>query len=274
LWLPVLLGERRLHQRRTLLRGVLRLRQRRRGLLPTMTLAPERARLRAARAWIRRRSAELEAARRFDSLARELEAAGAPMTIAALAHEAASDERRHADLCAGMGLHFGAVTTHADVPPWRWAAPRELSPRDALLFEIVALSCVTETLSTALLGVLVERATDSVGRRAMQSILRDEVRHGRLGWAYLAQAGSATAREAIGRHLPAMLRDTLSGELFEESATDPSDAALAGLGHLERGERRRVVEATLEQVVFPGLVRFGVNAAAGRQWLATAQRAS
>jgi hypothetical protein len=170
-----------------------------------------------------------------------------------------------------MNRHFGGAGADVEVAPWVWRAPAGQNRREALLFELVALSCVAETLSTALLGVLVERATDSEARQTLREILRDEVHHARLGWAYLAWDPSPTARHLVGRRLPAMLGGTLTDELFRDGESDPDEAALSGLGQLERAERRAVVRDTLEQVVFPGLERFGIDVRGGKEWLAAAE---
>jgi hypothetical protein len=136
-----------------------------------------------------------------------------------------------------------------------------------VLYEVVALCCVTETLSTALLGALVDAATDSLAKRTMHAILRDEVNHSRLGWAYLAEAHARGAGDCIASHLADMLGATLSQELFEEPSHDPIVVELSGLGALERAHALEVTRATLELVVFPGLERFGIQTECGRHWL-------
>lgn len=152
----------------------------------------------------------------------------------------------------------------------RWTAPQGLDAREQIIYELVALSCVTETLSTALLGELVVRATDPVCKQAMHSILRDEVSHSRLGWAFLAEQHARTVRDCVGPHLPAMLEATLGDEVFRATgAPDPRLAQLAGLGSLERPDRLRVAREALEGVIFPGLEMFGIQTALGRRWLSS-----
>ncbi len=234
--------------------------------MSTLSLS-ERARLRAAKIWSERQAAELEAAERFSWLAREFEAVGASATVRQLASRAADDERRHAELCANLSRYFGEGVARSGPPFVRRIAPAGMERKDALIYDVVALACVTETLSTALLGALVDRASDSLARRTMHSILRDEVSHSRLGWAYMAEVASPRAMQAVSARLPAMLQSTLSDELFRRSSVDPLECAVAGLGQLERIERRRIVRETLEQVVFPGLERFGADVRGGRQWI-------
>jgi hypothetical protein len=257
-----------LHERRTMLLELLLIGKPWRRLLSPMSAVPtaESRRL-AARVWSARRVVELDAAMRFEQLATELAAQGASSNVTGLAREAAAEELRHAELCGMLSRHFGGLPASVESLPLRRLAPPELGPRDALAYEVVAVCCVTETLSTALLGGLVERATDPLARRSLQSILRDEVRHSRLGWAYLAETAPPTAMASVSRHLPALLAATLADELFDESTVAFGEAALAGLGQLERAERRRIVHETLERVVFPGLELFGADAEAGRRWL-------
>jgi len=222
----------------------------------------------AAHVWTHRLRSELEAAERFGALAPILRASGASPAVVGLAGEAADDELRHAGLCRQLIRHFGG-----DPPPepqisLRWMAPADLDGRERVLYELVALSCVTETLSTVLLGELVARARDPICRQAMHEILRDEVNHSRLGWAFLAEEQARGVRDCVGRYLPDMLEATLSDELFRAADTpDPRLTELAGLGSLERPERQRIVREALAHVVFPGLERFGIETAFGKRWL-------
>lgn len=216
-----------------------------------------------------RRRFELEAAARFDELAGRLADHGASDVVLAMARESSHDELRHAELCRSLVEHFGGSLAPVPSEPPRVTriAPAGLEGRDALLYELVALSCVTETLSTALLGALVEAARDSVAKEAMHAILRDEVRHSRLGWAYLAEAHAAGARDVVGPHLPAMLAATIGTELFHPSEAHPGDDHLTGYGVLDRAATIRVTKECFERVVFPGVERFGIDASGGRRWL-------
>ena len=227
----------------------------------------ESARALAARAWRYRLGSELEAANHFRILASALGAADASGAVVGLALEAAEDELRHAELCRKLVTHFGGTVSSQPTITSRRVAPAELGARERLLYAIVALSCVTETLSTAILGELVDRASDSVAKQAMQSILRDEVNHSRIGWAFLAEEHARGANDCIGEYLPGMLSATVSDDLFAADAADLGAQELAGFGVLERGDRRRIVRETLDLVVFPGLERFGIDVQAGRNWL-------
>lgn len=230
------------------------------------------ARTRAARIWEQRRAVELESAERFRTIGAELAAHGVSPGLVDMAEQAALDEIRHADLCAMLANAFGAASSdsrRSTAPSVRRVAPSYLTGREALVYEVVALSCVTETLSTALLGILVERARDELAKETMHSIFRDEVRHSRLGWAVLAEAHTSGLRDCVSPHLIDMLSATLGVGFLSPSSprADPSDAILAGLGALELDAQRHVVSEAFECVIFPGLERYGIDTVAAKQWL-------
>lgn len=136
------------------------------------------------------------------------------------------------------------------------------------------MGCVTETLSAAILGGLVERASDTEARSTMLEILRDEVRHARLGWAHLAAERERGVRDVVSEHLPAMLAATVHEALLlapepgsERATPSPESAELAGLGSLPLPVRRTLFKETLRHVVFPGLEQFGLDTRGGRAWL-------
>jgi hypothetical protein len=221
----------------------------------------------ASRVWRHRHRMELEAAERFRSLALRLSRVGASETVVEMARRAFHDEQRHAERCLDLVSYFGGTARSEHVVEVRPVAPRVLDERERLLYEVVALSCVTETLSTALLGELVERARDSMAKQTLHAILRDEVDHSRLGWAFLAEEHALGARDCVSEWLGAMLNSTLPDELFDATDANSFDRALSGLGSLERAERLRVVGETLNAVIFPGLARFGIDTTRGRLWL-------
>jgi bacterioferritin (cytochrome b1) len=229
----------------------------------------QRVREAAARVWRHRARAELEASARFTRLAAELANCDAVAPVIAMAREAAADEMRHAEKCVNLVHAFeGNSFELGPLPTARAVAPNGLAPREQLLYEIVAMSCVTETISAALLGELVTRATDSLVRETMHGILRDEVDHARLGWAHLAAERERGVKDMIGPSLPAMLAGTVSEELFASWAEHPAQVVLSGLGALDRADRRRIFCESLTQVVFPGLRHFGIDTRLGENWLA------
>jgi len=218
----------------------------------------------AARLWSYRATVELEAAARFDRLAATARRQGAEAIVVELAERAGDDERRHHQRCVELVQHLGG----------HWSAPAEvvakpvrsgLGARADLLYELVAMSCVTETFSAALLMEMRAAAADELVREVVHEVLVDEVDHSRLGWAHLASEARGHSVAFIGERLPRMLAATVAEELFGPDS-DPSPE-LDGLGALSRARRRDVFAATMLDVVFPGLRRFGVDTGAGQRWL-------
>ncbi|MCH9686602.1 MAG: ferritin-like domain-containing protein [Deltaproteobacteria bacterium] len=227
------------------------------------------ARQRAASLWTYRAGVELEAAARFSRLATELQATGADPTVWGLAQQASRDESRHHVLCSDLAYSLGSATIPTDAAPPRPVHLRRDVPRERLLAEVVAMSCVTETLSTALLLEMRSQARDSEVRDVVHEVLTDEVDHARLGWAHLAAEASRGPVGWPAPHLPRMLASTVHEELFE--GPEPEDAvaeAVAGLGGLRRSSRVAVFMETMGTVVFPGLRRFGIDTTAAETWLA------
>jgi len=230
---------------------------------------------RAARVWVFRTRVERQAASRFASVARRLAGTGAPEVVIDLAQRAAEDERRHAVLCAELALRFHAATARPLLERLADAAEADEDlgsapvAREQLLVEVVSMSCITETLSTALLGEMHERATDPRVREVIHEVLRDEVQHSRLGWAYLASEHARGSVAFVADHVPGMLAGAITEEIFRpiDPGGESEDELLARHGALERSRRLAIFAGTMRAVVFPGLARFGVDPSAGARWL-------
>ena len=221
----------------------------------------------AAWEWHCRHGFELEARSRFARLTDALKAHHAAEPIVALTARAAQDEHRHAHQCRDIIAHLGGKVPEDQQTVSKQIAPERMSDRAALLYEMVAMSCVTETLSCTILSALVERTDNPFLKQSMRSILSDEVNHSRLGWAYLADVKHRGPARLISDYLPAMLAGTVSEELFDEEASHLHTTELDGLGVLNRADRLRIFLETMRTVVFPGLEQYGIDTAAGERWL-------
>jgi hypothetical protein len=219
-----------------------------------------------AAVWEYRARSEWQAAARFQRLATELAAGDASDAVVVLARQAAADERRHAALCGVLAVRFGGAGPAEGPKVAGRCSPAGLAPRDRLLYEVVAMSCVTETLSAALLIEIERCASDVEVQRVVHQILRDEIAHSRLGWAHLAAEAEQGRGAFLAEHLPAMLAGTVTDELFSPGEA-VGESALEGLGALGRPRRLVLFAASMREVVFPGLERFGVHTAAAEAWL-------
>jgi hypothetical protein len=222
---------------------------------------------RAAGLWAHRALAELDAAARFERLATILRDTGAKPLVVDMARAAADDERRHHTRCIALACRFGVrpAASHGNAPQLA-AGTRTLA--EQALYETVSMSCVTETLSTALLMAIRAAAVDDEVAATADEILRDEVEHARLGWAHLAAEAPRRDLAFLGPRLPAILAHTVHEEIFGPDDAGPLADEIAGLGGLPRARRYDVLVQTMRDVVFPGLRSHGIDTASAEQWLA------
>lgn len=235
---------------------------------PRAGAAREAVRRVAAEAWRFRCRVELEAEVRFERLAGRMERLGDAAELVALARSASADERRHAALCAEEAARLGAPVALEPVRDLAEIAPATAALADRVLYEVVAACCVSETESMGVLATLLEVVRSPGLRRTLQALASDEVNHARLGWAYLASAHAAGRGAFLGPLLPAMLGGSVAPDLFEPVSGEREDEALLELGVLPHHRQREVFEHTLEEVVFPGFERLGVDTRPARAWLA------
>lgn len=224
-----------------------------------------------AEAWTFRWRVEVDAALRFARLAERLAELGEPEAMVALARRAAEDERRHAGLCEALAREYGQQVFPEAPTEVLEVAPARLSPRERVLYELVAACCITETESTAVLTTLLVPDGSPRVLTVLRDILRDEVGHSRLGWAHLSRVHAEGAEGAVaflGRYIPAMLEGGTSPSLFAPGAPEEESPELLRHGVLPHTRKRDVFVQALREVVLPGLERFGVDTAPARQWLA------
>ncbi len=229
-----------------------------------------RARRAAAEAWAFRARVEQEAALRFDRLAGIVAGFDAASPVPAMMRRAADDERRHTALCARLASSLGnpvALDPAAGLPA---IAPGSLDARRAALYEVVAACCITETESMATLTTLLAADPDPEVHEVLHAISRDEVVHSRMGWAHLAREAAAGDVAFLSPLIPGMLAGTIDPGLFGPAPADEDAEGLLRLGVLPLARKREVFLGALEQVVFPGLEKFGVDPEPGRRWLAHA----
>jgi hypothetical protein len=222
------------------------------------SLSPETRALVAA-TWSFRTLAERESSLRFKRLADSLAQTGALPIVIDMARSAAREEHRHSQLCAAMCSRYGGKppTSVAHDHPAVWPG---LTGRDALLYEIVAFCCVAETINAQLLVTTLQQATDDRVVRVVRRLLRDEISHGRLGWAHLA----SERKQGAGGFLPQVLR-SVSRDLFEDTPEIVTPQAVAH-GELPRATRLDIFRSMLRDVLLPGFDSVGIDTTATRRW--------
>jgi hypothetical protein len=223
---------------------------------------------RVAGTWAFRTRAEIEATARFARMATELAEVGASPVVVQGAADASADELRHRDLCARLAAKWGEPDVLAHEPPRHRIGRSELPPRDRLLWEMVAVCCISETMNTSLLTRCLEVAKDVDIRATLHELLKDEVRHARLGWAHLAAERAAGRGEFLRDVLPLLLDASVEPGFLDGPPPAPWTDALYDYGELPWAELVQIYRDTLNLVIFPGLDAVGVDTSKGRAWLA------
>ena len=209
-----------------------------------------------ARVWRYRERVELEAADIFSRLALRLKHHRFSGNVVALAERAAEDERMHALLCRRLVDRFAP-----GMPTLRPALGAELGPatlthRRRAVYAAVAVGCVTETLSTALLLEMQASAQDKLVRDTVHHILKDEVRHSRLGWAVLAAEAARTTTAWLAPYIESMIRAAKQADMDPMKVDESRD--LSPYGVLPPWKVDSIFYQTVNDVIVPGLRRFGV----------------
>jgi hypothetical protein len=143
----------------------------------------------------------------------------------------------------------------------------EMHARDRLLWEMVSVCCVAETMNAALLTRCLEIAKDEEIRVTLRELLKDEVRHARVGWAHIAAERAAGRGEFLRDVLPLILEASVEPGFLAGSHAPPWDDSLYDYGELPHSELVSLYCETLEQVVFRGLDAMGVDTSQGRAWV-------
>lgn len=226
-----------------------------------------------ARTWSSRALAERESRARFARLAVELEAVGARDVVVNMARRAAEDERRHATICAEVTARYSGVVPDI-VPPAAIVGPANLGLRDRVLWEVVAFSCIAETINACLLTVTRQHARVPAMRRAVRQVLGDEIDHSRLGWAHLASERADGRGEFLADALPRMLLASVDHELLSrtDAELDPELLELLAHGNLPNSMLREIFEAAVRDVILPGMGSLGIDIEPARAWMRGAVR--
>jgi hypothetical protein len=224
--------------------------------------------------WRARQIQEHLAVGAFAELAWEIAAHGGEPVVLAMLTRAASDEVRHAEICR----RAAAIFLGEDAVPVRLrgtlSAPAypEATPADRALHHVVEMCCLSETLTGVYLTETLAQTTHPTMRAVVESLLEDEIDHGRVGWAHLAavirersaQTGARpdVATEGLSRALPDMLDRTVGRALRGVAAApEPESLARSAVGHLANDACADLFRRTLREVILPGFELLGVDVA-------------
>ena len=148
--------------------------------------------------------------------------------------------------------------------------PEKLLDKErTVLLQVLGTSCINETVSATVLSEMMRCAERGQVHDTIQEILRDEISHGRIGWAYLAHLSERGSLDYVGPYLPMLLDAAIEDELFDTPDPEDPDAATIALGTLPKVKRAALFQEAIEDLVLPALRRFGVDIRSGEEWIKT-----
>lgn len=223
---------------------------------PALSLAPEEV----FRIWHYREKIEVEAAQVFFDLGKNMASLwGLHDPVAALAFQAQEDELRHQRLCRDILDHSEISFEHVRLQSDTILGIPGQSLEDRVLYAAVAMGCITETLSTALLMTMYKRAQPDIIKKTVHSILKDEVNHARIGWAELSRASARRDISWLSAHTETMLATALATDINPMVKTKNNDLDLSAYGILNHQEAQAIMKEAIEGTIIPGLEKYGLS---------------
>lgn len=218
-------------------------------------LRPDERQLLANR-WQDRAANEQATSAAFREVQRALIRAGAPRGLSQAALAAADDERRHAQIARCCAEYYGETTFDPASESVAGAADfAGCSPRESAVLYVVLTCAINESIAAGYLDACARAARCRLARRANRALLRDEVKHARLGFGFLSWC-SASDRSLVGRALPSLVRTSIDHWL----ATGDYPIGLPeGYGCLNHAGLRSAVLSALEDLVLPGFEQLGIG---------------
>lgn len=179
--------------------------------------------------------------------------------------EMISDELRHARLCAAAALSLGG-DPRAELPPLPPVPEHEdASPLEAVLRNVISISCLSETVAVALIDGERLRAGPPALADLLKKILADEVQHARFGWRLLDELEPRiddALRARLGEYLVDAFAHLRQHELAHIPPRPAPSATAESVGVCDGNDARTLLFQTIEEVILPGLTAHGLPAKA------------
>jgi hypothetical protein len=217
------------------------------------------------RSWLERARQEHLAVGAFALLSQELAEQGCDPVVLDLVTRAASDEVRHTEVCGRMA----AAMLDEDCVPRSWRGlPKvplheEHDAATRVLLHVVEMCCLGETLTGVFFTDMHGRASDPTARVVVESLLEDEIDHGRVGWAYLATRAREGRLQGLREALPSMIDRTI-GRAFRKAQPVADDEAMEVFGYVRDAACPAICCRALRDVIVPGFETLGVDLACAR----------
>ena len=220
---------------------------------------PEDDRLLVATTCARRAELELRGAAAFTVVTQALIELRADSRIVELSARAIAEEIRHSDIYFELASHYArAALPRPEVAPIDVPEHAGVSAELRRVLHVVGMCSINETMACAFLELCLDGATSGKVRAAVREVLSDEIRHARIGWAFLASpVVTASVRREVGRWLVPMLCAQLEGWWRQIDTLPEGEVA----GHA-CPSGQAIAEATLKSLgdlVLPGFQELGID---------------
>jgi len=242
------------------------------GELDARALEPNKRAI-VGKTWRERMRQEHLAVGAFAIVAQELAEDGCEPVVLSLVTRAASDEVRHTEVCRKVAV---ALLGDEAVPARLRGLPsiprhEGATSRERVLLHVVEMCCMSETLTGVFFTEMHARATNPVVRAALESLLEDEIDHGKVGWAYLASRARSGQLEGLAPRLPELLERTIGRAIREAQAPEADDPEMEAFGYVGKTTSLGVFRRALGEVIVPGLETLGVDLEPSRACLSALQ---
>jgi hypothetical protein len=214
----------------------------------------------------RRAALELEGATAFTRVTQALIDLRADAAIVELAARSIAEEMEHSEVYRSLAIAYAGHDLPRPRPaPIDWpahaGAPAELRPA----LDVVGMCAINETMACAFLEACLAGATAPAVREGLRQVLGDEIRHGRIGWAWLASAGLGTRERAeLGRFVLPLLAMQVRG-WRAQIATVPAPA-VPEHGCPSGAAIEAAMVASIEGLVLPGFEHLAIDVRRARAW--------
>ena len=216
----------------------------------------------------RRAELELRGAAAFTVITQALVDLRADSRIVDLSARAIAEEIRHSEIYLELASSYArSDVARPEVAPIKIPAHTGVTPDVRRVLHVVGMCSINETMACAFLQLCLGGARSHATRVALREILADEIRHARIGWAYLASAGvRAGIHREIERWLIPMICAQLAG-WSRQIETLPA-GAVAAHGCPSGAAIEEAAVGSLHELVLPGFVAVGIDVTEARRFIA------
>jgi len=197
------------------------------------------------REWLRRVEAEYRSSAHTQHLTLWLIQLAAPRELIDDGLRIVADELDHAELSAAVCREAGSTEAPALVQDDLLLKVPPAGLEERALFATLDVFCLGETLAVPLFTELRRECTVPVARRALDRVLKDEVRHRQFGWDlldYLLERSPALV-DSARRYLPGALERLR--KRYGQGAETEADPVERSWGMMAPATYREILEATV-----------------------------